>query len=142
MDKLNSLIIALILTAFMGCQKGNPNAVKKSRAVNLTDTLSMKVSETVFSGNFSIKLDSITQDNRCPTTVNCIMAGTAIAKLIVQNDSDKQVVELSLVPKMNPRVPFDTTTVFNHHLRLLDVSPYPGEFGIAQRDYVIKLLVQ
>ncbi len=141
MDKLNSLFIALILTTFMACQKDNSSAAQKPRAVNLTDTLSIKMSETVFSGNFSIKFDSITQDNRCPTNVNCIVAGTAIAKLIAQKDSDKQVFELSLMPKMNPRVPFDTTTVFNYHLRLLDVSPYPGEFGIAQRDYVIKLLV-
>jgi hypothetical protein len=142
MEKFNRLMIAFILMAFMACQKDNTNSNLTPRAVNLSDTLSLKMSETVFSGNFSIKFDSITLDNRCPITLNCFAAGTAVAKLIVQKDSLKQTIRLSETALINSFYPLNTITVFNQKIRLVQVSPYPGEFGIAQSDYEIKLKLE
>ena len=137
MKKLNYLITALILTISITCKKDNSSTVLLSpRSVNLADTLSIKMNETVFSGDFSIKLDSL-GDSRCPSDAVCFWSGLADAKLIVKNGVDNQTIRLQSVPKA------DSTTVFNRQIKLLSVSPYPsGLSQIPQRDYVIKLLVK
>lgn len=137
MKKFNLLIAALILTVFMACQKDNSTAIPLIRSVNLADTLSIKMNETVFSGDFSIKLDSI-QESRCPTDVTCVTAGFVAVKLIVKKDNNSQIIRLINIPKS------DTITVFNHHIRLLSVLPYPNSVAnqIPQNDYIIKLLVR
>jgi hypothetical protein len=143
MNKFNPLIAALVLTAFMACQKDNTSATTETttqtppRPVVLTDTLTLKMAETVISGNFSIKLDSI-EDSRCATDVNCIWAGSVRAKLIVKKNTDSQIVRIYNVPK------FDTATVFNQTIRFLSVSPGRGKSAdvIPQSAFVIKLLVQ
>jgi hypothetical protein len=144
MEKLNKLIAASIITAFMACQKEGtiatsvpPNTTNNNgTTVTTTDTLTIKMSETVSAGSFSIKLDSI-QDSRCPTSVVCVWAGVAEAKLIVKEGNNSQIVRLQTATKL------DTATVFNRSLRLLKVSPYPiTAQQIPQSDYVIQLLVQ
>jgi hypothetical protein len=127
----------LALTAFIACQKDISNTVPTTpRVVNLMDTVSIKMAETVSIGDFSIKLDSMA-DSRCPTNANCIWAGVADAKLVVKRGMDSQIVRLKNVQK------FDTATVFSRQLRLLNVSPYPNSTTpIPQGDYVIKLVVQ
>ena len=143
MNKFNQLIAALILTAFMACQKENTTNTSETtptatpRTVVLTDTLTLKMTETVISGNYSIKLDSI-EDSRCATDLTCIWAGSVRAKLLVQKNTDSQIVRLYNMPK------FDTATVFNQTIRFLSVSPDRGKSAnvIPQNAYVIKLLVQ
>lgn len=137
MKKLNQLLVALILTTFMACQKDNSSTLPSSpREVNLLDTLNIKMSETVFSGDFSIRLDSL-GDSRCPKNAVCFWAGLADAKLIVKKGVDSQTVRLKTAYK------YDTATVFNRFLRIIDATPYPdGLSQIPQRDYVVKLLVR
>jgi hypothetical protein len=142
MDKLNRFITALILTALVACQKDNSGINQTSRVVNLADTLSIKMGETVFSGDFSVKFDSITNDSRCPIDANCFIAGWVSAKLLIKKQRDSQFVRLTA-----PSLPLigltDTATVFNRLIRLTDVSPdKKGSVLISQKDYVIKLFVQ
>jgi hypothetical protein len=138
MKKLIQLMAALAFTLFIACQKDNTGTLPSSpRAVNLLDTLSIKMSETVFSGDFSIQLDSIVDDSRCPSNAVCIWQGLADAKLIVKKGSDSQTIRLKTVSKM------DTMTVFNRLIRILNVSPYPnGQGRIPQGDYVVRLVVR
>ncbi len=136
--QLNYWVLALILTAFIACQKDISNTNSPtSRTVVLTDTLTIKTNETVISGDFSIKLDSIS-DSRCPLDFYCFTAGWVNAKLLVQKNTNSQIVRISDVPN------FDTATVFNYRLRFLSVLPEQTVSAnrIPQRDYVIKLLVQ
>ncbi len=92
MKKLNQFSAAFILTALMACQKDISSTVPSSpREVNLSDTLNIKMSETVFSGDFSIQLDSL-GDRRCPKNANCFWSGLADAKLIVKNGSVKNLL--------------------------------------------------
>ena len=94
------------------------------------------MNETVFAGDFSIKLDSL-GDSRCPSNAYCFFQGFANTKLIVQNGVDNQTIRLRTIYKL------DTMTVFNRFIHILDVSPYPTGFSqIPQRDYVVKLLVR
>jgi hypothetical protein len=142
MDKLNSLIAAVILTVLVACQKDNSGITQTPRAVNLADTLSIKMGETVFSGDFSVKFDSITGDSRCPIDYNCITAGMVITKLLIKKQRDSQFVRLTS-PRLSLIGLNDTVTVFNRLIRLTDVSPYPkGNIQIQQKDYVVKLFVQ
>jgi hypothetical protein len=143
MNKFNHLIVALILTAFMACQKENTTntttetVTTPPRTVVLTDTLTLKMSETVTSGNYSLRLDSI-EDSRCATDLTCIWAGSVRAKLFIQKNMESQIVRIYNMPK------FDTATVFNKTIRFLSVTPDIGKSAnvIPQKDYVIKLLVQ
>jgi hypothetical protein len=139
MNKFIQLITALILTVLIACQKENTTDTNTTspRSVVLTDTLTLKMSETVFSGNFSIRLDSA-QDSRCPTDVDCIWAGSVMAKLTIQNNMESQIVRLYNQPK------FDTAIIFNKTIRFLSVSPNRGKSVnvIPQKDFVIKLLVK
>jgi hypothetical protein len=143
MNKFNHLILALILTVFMACQKENTTntttetVTTPPRTVVLTDTLTLKMSETVISGNYSLRLDSI-EDSRCATDITCIWAGSVRAKLLIQKNMESQIIRIYNMPK------FDTATVFNQTIRFLSVSPERGKSAnvIPQKDYVIKLLVQ
>jgi hypothetical protein len=151
MKKYNYLVVALMLIIFIACHKDSSNGGTSSTSgVNLTDTtsiktntssplmdtLSIKMAETVMSGDITIKLDNV-NEGRCPKNVTCVWAGFADAKLIVQKGAYSQVVQLKTVSKL------DTAVVLNRHFRLLSVSPYPiGATQIPQSDYVVKLLVQ
>jgi hypothetical protein len=142
MDKLNSLIAAVILTVLVACQKDNSGITQTPRAVNLADTLSIKMGETVFSGDFSVKFDSITGDSRCPIDYNCFAAGMVSTKLLIKKGRDSQFVRLTL-PSLTLISLVDTVTVFNHLIKLTDVSPdTKSTVKLSQKDYVIKLFVQ
>jgi hypothetical protein len=142
MNKLNSLFAALILTILMACQKDNAATIQTPRAVNLADTLTIKMGETVFSGDFSVKFDSITNDSRCPTDANCFTAGWVSTKLWVKKQRDSQFVRLT-VPSLPLIGLTDTATVFNRLIRLTNVLPDSKiSVQIPQKDYVIKLFVQ
>jgi hypothetical protein len=138
MKKLIQLMAALAFTLFIACQKDNSSTLPSSpRAVNLLDTLSIKMSETVFSGDFSIRLDSIVDDSRCPSNAVCIWSGLADAKLMVKKGVDSQIVRVKTFNKM------DTVTVFNRLIRIINASPYPsGVTPIQQKDYVVRLVVR
>jgi hypothetical protein len=144
MNKFNHLIVALILTVFIACHKQNTTDTTTEttnttppRKVVFTDTLTLKMSETVISGNYSLRLDSI-EDSRCATDITCIWAGSVRAKLLIQKNMESQIVRIYNMPK------FDTATVFNQTIRFLSVLPDRGKSAnvIPQKDYVIKLLVQ
>jgi hypothetical protein len=148
MEKIMRLIALFVLTTIMACQKnttqspidGKDIVVTPPRTVVLTDTLTIKMGETVASGNFSIKLDSITNDSRCPMGFNCIWEGSADAKLIVKKDNNSQTIKLTSVP-ITP-ILRDTATVFSHLIKFISVAP-PTKSGVQvqQNEYVIKLLV-
>jgi hypothetical protein len=154
MRKINCFIATAILLIFMACQKDNaPSSVPTSstssstttgptRVVSLLDTLTIKMNETVISGSFSIKLDSITSDSRCPTDFTCVWAGAADAKLLIKKDMDNQFVRLT-TQRSTVQGLKDTVTVFNHFIKFLDIAP-TSKSGVQteQKDYVIRLLVK
>jgi hypothetical protein len=154
MGKINCFLVAAVLLTFMACQKDiTPSSLPSSsttssttngptRVVNLLDTLTIKMNETVVSGNFSIKLDSITSDSRCPTDFTCVWAGAVDAKLLVKKDMDNQFLRLT-TQRLSVQGLSDTATVFTHFIKFLDVAP-TAKSGVQtlQKDYVIRLLVK
>jgi hypothetical protein len=136
MDKLNSLIAAVILTVLVACQKDNSGNTAPN-ATPLSDTLRIKLGETVNFSNFSIKLDSA-NDSRCPINAQCFWAGVATAKLNVKKDNATEFARFLLDPTNKNTV--DKVTVFNRRLHLLNVLLPPNASN--QDDYFIQLIVE
>lgn len=136
MDKLNSLITALILTFLVACQKEYSCAPSPNSAL-LSDTVRVKIGETVRTNDFSITLDSV-NDSRCGINENCFWAGDAAVKLQVKKDNSTEIARFLLDPTKKNTV--DKVTVFNRNLRLLDVL---GRLhSLPQADYSVLLVVE
>jgi hypothetical protein len=136
MDKLNSLIAAVILTVLVACQKDNSGATTPN-ATPVSDTLRIRLGETVNFSNFSIKLDSA-NDSRCPINASCVWAGVATAKLSVKKDNATEIARFLLDPTNKNTV--DKVTMFNRRLHLVNVLLPPN--ASSQNDYFIELIVE
>ena len=131
--KKNVFIIAFILAfVITGCDK------EKNEIINtiiLGDTTEISMSETIhnYQNNISIKLDSILNDSRCPTSVDCIWAENAEVKYIFTQNDIENIIVLNTLGESN----FKSDTIINGYtIELINLHPYPEEPGeIGQGNY-------
>ncbi len=82
--------------------------------------------------DIKVQLDSV-QDSRCPTGVQCVRAGEAIAKLTFTKGNETVTKSLQVIGS-SPKP--DTVLVFNKKAILLNITPYPvAPTPIQQKDY-------
>jgi hypothetical protein len=87
--------------------------------------------------NISILLDSVTQDSRCPTGVECFWEGNAAARFIfaVNNDSTKFSLNTASSFRRD-------TTIAGFKIKLLELKPYPQYLHpIKQEDYIAEIRI-
>jgi len=92
---------------------------------------------TGIENKMSIKLDSITEDSRCPYNVECIWAGNAKVKF--DFTINNQMSSFSLNTSTGFR---NDTIISGFRIQLIDLKPYPVyPDSILQKDYraVIKI---
>lgn len=113
------IIVSISLVLFSSCKKKNLNY--------------QKVAKT---GGIEILLLDV-DDSRCPSDVNCFWEGNA--EVLLRAKKGDQIEEFSL--NTNSAYIQDTT-VFNKHIELLDVKPYPiSTETYSLGDYKINLKV-
>lgn len=148
MNKRLSLL-ALIATGFITACAGTPSndptdgpsgsANRNAAALPTSVTLAPGSSIEVTQANLNIRFDSIVTDSRCPTDVQCVWAGEAVAALSIGQLSGEMSLRLAALSTTSGR---DTTTAYGKPIKLLKVTPAPdSKNAIAKSAYRIELQV-
>lgn len=86
----------------------------------------------------TIRLVGVTDESRCPSDVQCVWAGNAVVKLML-NGAGTTESEISLNTNLDPRM----TTLDGYSIKLATVKPYPRSgTTIKPADYVATLEVR
>jgi hypothetical protein len=85
------------------------------------------------SEGLTVKLDSVTEDSRCPTNAECFWSGNA--RIVLQVDGN---ANMALNTNSGPK-----EAIFrNYQFKLVDLKPYPEMPGqIKLNDYAAELIV-
>ena len=103
-------------------------------------TLSVHDMVVVHGTNVLIFFESVTEDSRCPTGVQCPWEGNAAVRL----ELSSQMAEFAPQPRvLNTAVEPRATDFMEINIRLVEVTPYPNAAGppIDPASYVVKLIV-
>jgi len=114
-------------------------SIRKCNNLFLNKPIELRYGEiyTGIENKMSIKLDSITEDSRCPYNVECIWAGNAKVKF--DFTINNQMSSFSLNTSTGFR---NDTIISGFRIQLIDLKPYPVyPDSILQKDYraVIKI---
>lgn len=114
-------------------------AVRKCSSLRLNDTIDLVYGKTYrnYERNISIKLDSVTEDSRCPYQVECVWAGNAQVRF-------KFTLNNTMIPfTLNTLSSFKTDTLISGYtIRLLELKPYPIQLiPIVQQDYIARIKI-
>jgi len=116
--------VALILD-----QDTGQYTIVAAQKAGLEDIGTQQVSFTINAPGELFTRDTLTlldiQDSRCPTGVQCIVAGQVIAGIQLYNSTTDNITLMDLALEGNGDVPGDEIDTENYIFRLLAVSPYP-----------------
>ncbi len=147
MKRILAFILTIIIVTFIfsGCK--NP-PIDTYDDFDFLDTVIIAVGDTLYENeNYWVTVDSIIEDSRCLSGVDCVTAGRAIVRFTMPTLSfynggvmtiDVATDTLSERYIYLPLLEGSTEGEF----KLLDVLPYPvqGEV-ILQKDYMVKILI-
>ena len=144
MTKASTLLGLISLATIAACAGSPANdptgaANRNVAALPTNITLAPGAGIEVDRAGLNIRFDSIATDSRCPSDVQCVWAGEAVAVLTVSQlsgDLSARLVSLSTTPGK------DTTTVYGQPLKLLKVTPATlSSVAIPKAAYRIELQV-
>jgi len=113
--------------------------IRKCSNLLFNDTINMVYGKTYvnYEKNISIKLDSVTEDSRCPVNVECVWAGNARAKFIL--NSNNQPFGFSLNTSSGFR---NDTIIAGYKFKLIELKPYPVYLHpINQLEYIARIKI-
>ena len=124
------LWLVLLLTA---CQSATPSPI--TAATGTEFTLAPDQTATFEGTDFSIRLVSITDDERCPSEIECAMSGPVSLSIAVQKDSETPVEFAMQTFTSNdgraPDGPFegieDRIEYEGYIIQVKSVLPYPAK---------------
>ncbi len=135
------LSIATLALFLFACKKDDADTTK---TVQLNETFAIKVNQAaeLASEDWKITLLEITEESRCPTTVECFTAGRAVAEFKIEKGGETLMMSASTLPLIDALFS-DSFTAFGHLVKLVEVTPYPEDFTtIPQKDYSVKIEVE
>src|SRR5262245_59037767 len=96
---------------------------------------------TVGSEGLLLHFESVLEDSRCPTQVECFWSGQARI-LITASQAGEETVKLEFNTNPAPDQTVDTLPAYNYSVQLLQLDPYPQTTNaIPFPDYQAQLLV-
>lgn len=143
---MKKIIVPFLLAATMlvACDK-NEGDTTTLKAIKLNEAFTLKVNETaeLASDGMKITLLGITEDSRCPTYVNCIWEGRAVAEFKVEKGGESLIKTATTNPQPSDGTLSTGFEAFGHLVTLDEVTPYPeGSDEIEQSDYKVKITVE
>jgi hypothetical protein len=108
--------------------------IRKCSNLLFNDTLNIACGKTYvnYEDNISLKLDSVTEESRCPMNVECFWAGNARVKFVLGSNNHLSVFTLNTSTGFR-----NDTIIAGYNIKLIDLKPYPEyPHFIEQRDYV------
>jgi len=134
------IIFAGVLAAIInsGCE----TELNLKSTLPLNDTVEIANSETKynFENNIVLRMDSVLNDSRCPSNVQCVWEGNAEVRFLFTVDSRGTDFVLNTHGGNN----FNSDTVIGgYSIKLLNLSPYPENPGeILQVEYYSEVIVK
>lgn len=130
-----TLVASLALLAACGAQSELQTAPSSS-VVGDTTLLTLPVGTSASAGEITVGFNSVAEDSRCPTGVQCVWEGDAEVVLTLGGPAGIESVRLHTT--LDPRV----VDFGGYEVELRAVAPYPvdGE-AIEPDDYVVQLAV-
>lgn len=118
-----SFFTVLGLLLFTSCG-GKQLTENLKKVYSGSDTIEINTNYTVFdvSRRFSVELDTVLNDSRCPKGVQCVWEGNAEIQLKTTMSSDSKIHYIRL--HTNSQFAQDTV-VNNYRFKLLELNPYP-----------------
>jgi hypothetical protein len=107
----------------------------------LNDTVSLSFHDCLNDSEYQmyICLDSVLNDSRCPSGVNCFWEGNATVRFKYQKYNSNPVIF-----DLNTHKGFRSDTIIDRYkFTLLDLTPYPtAHKKIEQKDYTARILIE
>ena len=125
-----------------GCKKNSDSPLPNPSEM---DTFFVKMNQTVSipAGGFSIRLDSVIHESRCPAIADCIWEGVVVSRFEFKKNGEAVLDTLSNGAFEVVQFADDSTSHFGFKIKLIGMDPLPLDFyPIPQADYVAKLLVE
>ena len=128
-------LLAVII--YTGCETD----LKLKSTLPLNDTTELANFETKYNyeNNLFLRMDSVLNDSRCPTNVQCVWEGNAEVRFLFRVDS----IQTDFVLNTHGGSGFKSDTIISgYRIKLLDLSPYPEDPGeIQQVEYYSDVMV-
>jgi hypothetical protein len=138
MKNLTILLLLGSFLTFIACTKNSD----QENMPELDQIFQLKISEPVVfvDQEISIIAESVVEDNRCPSNVDCISAGWVTVSFHVTIGAIEYFFQLTL----DPNKPQDAETeVGGYKIRIVTVNPYPTDSNeIDLEDYSFSLVVE
>jgi hypothetical protein len=128
-------ILFLFLVAFVACKSVKEN----SNEITITSKKEIVVND------YTIVIDKIISDSRCPQGVNCVWAGELVMEVSVwQNKALNETIQLTFSPKTRDEnlAWFEKYIPQNKKLKSYIVSPTKTENQIELKEYKIQLILE
>lgn len=136
---MNTKIIFLSITlGLLSCKK---DKINNKGDLMLNDTISVSYGKvyTNFENQVTIKLESVTNDSRCPTGGICDWAGDADIRFIFTANNKQTLFTLKTI---GTDYSLSDTLVEGYAIKLFQLSPYPAVGKqIKQNDYSAKVMI-
>ncbi|MBC5835164.1 hypothetical protein G6N05_11420 [Flavobacterium sp. F372] len=132
---MKKLILVIVLCAFVACKSVKEN----SNEITITSKKEIVVND------YTIVIDKIISDSRCPQGVNCVWAGELVMEVSVwQNKALNETIQLTFSPKTRDEnlVWFEKYIPQNKKLKSYIVSPTKTENQIELKEYKIQLILE
>jgi hypothetical protein len=133
------MLFAGVLTAFIysGCE--TDQELKSTLPLNDTIEIANFETKVNYENNIVLRMDSVLNDSRCPSNVQCVWEGNAEVRFLFTVDS----IQTDFVLNTHGGNNFNSDTVIGgYSIKLLDLSPYPEDPGeILQEEYYSEIIV-
>lgn len=94
---------------------------------NVIDTLA--VGDVLVGDEYSLRLEQILEDSRCPADVRCIQAGRLVVEILVsENGEEERFVISSAEEEVN---------MGDRYIKIIQIDPHPSEEEIADNEYAV-----
>lgn len=145
----NSIFSALLLFLLTACQAAIPQPTTASRDTDFT--LSMGQSVSITDANIAITFISVSNDERCPSEIECAASGPVTINLSIQDQhgvvSEQTLQTFTDYKGLAPMMEFEgiksSVLVNDHQIKVIGVLPYPKDrfSSIKDSEYILTLKV-
>jgi len=129
-----SILLVLIGFSFTSCDTNNSIEV----STKLSDTITIGINEVYQhkQPNFSLQIDSILSDSRCPYGGECFWAGNAEVRMrLVVDNSNPILYELNTLQTFGQEIELNGV-----YFKLIDLIPYPDiHIKFGYQSYQVKI---
>jgi hypothetical protein len=136
---MKKIILAILAISFLAaCEKDDIDLPQE-----LGVPFAIKVNQTVKfeEEDMKITLLEITDDSRCPISVECILAGHVVAAFKVEKDGEAIIESLTDYPYTDPTLSTEFEA-FGHLVKFVEMTPEKDIEPIPQEDYALKIEVE